>query len=77
METKFSIAWFFIGIVVIILGVLTVIYYNKIADALFDGVKNYDKTKLGGLITIGVGLLFMTNLHIIILDALVNLVFKK
>ena len=77
MKWEFSVAWFFVGIITIILGALTVIFYNKVADAFFDGVKNYEKTKLGGLIGIGVGLIFMTNTHIMLLTWLVHLVFRQ
>ena len=77
MEWKFSIAWFFIGILVIIAGILTVIYYSKIADLMLGGVKDYQKTKLGGLIMIGVGVVFMTNTHLMLLTAIVRLFFKN
>lgn len=77
MEWHFSIAWFLVGIITIALGALTVIYYNKVADAFFDGVKNYGKTKLGGLIAIGVGLIFMTNTHIVLLTWFVNFLLGK
>lgn len=77
MQWQFSALWFFIGILVIVGGALTVIFYNKVADALFEGVKNYGKTKLGGLIAIGVGLILMTNTHTMILAKIVDFFFKR
>lgn len=77
MQWHFSALWLFIGLLVIAGGALTVIFYNKVADAFFEGVKNYGKTKLGGLIAIGVGLLLMTNTHTMILTMLVDFFFKR
>ena len=77
MQWHFSALWFFIGLLVLTGGALTVIFYNKVADAFFEGVRNYGKTKLGGLIAIGVGLLLMTNTHTMILTMFVDFFFKR
>lgn len=58
-------------------GALIVVYYQKFADNFLGGVKDYEKTKLIGIITIIVGLIFLTNLHTVLLTAFVNLLFKR
>ena len=77
MGWSFSLGWMFIGLLVMVAGVLTVIYYQKVADNLLHGVQDYDKTKLIGISIIILGLIFVTNLHTVILTALVNLIFKR
>jgi hypothetical protein len=74
MKWEFSFVWFFVGILVIAAGVLIVRFHQKIADNLAGGVQNYDKTKLAGLIACGLGFLFMTNLHSLILYFIFHLI---
>ena len=77
MGWSFSLGWAFVGLLVMGAGALIIIYYQKFADNFFGGVKDYEKTKLIGIITIVVGLLLLTNLHTVLLTAFVNLIFKK
>jgi len=77
MEWKFSPLWLLIGIIVMALGIAIIVFYNKIADNLFNGVSDYEKTKRYGLIAIVVGLILMTNTHTTILYWLLSFVFKR
>lgn len=77
MGWSFSLGWAFVGLLVMVAGALIVIYYQKVAENFLNGVSSYEKTKLIGVITIIVGLILLTNLHTVLLTALVNLLFKK
>jgi len=77
MEFEFSIGWMFIGIIITIAGGAIVFFYRQIAENLANGVSSYDHVKLFGVITVIVGLLVTSNLHIIVLTLLVKLLFGK
>lgn len=61
----------------IIIGTCVVLFYQKIADNLAGGLNSYEKVKLFGLIFAGIGLLVMTNLHTLILYALMQLILPQ
>ena len=77
MDWNFSFGWFAFGVAVLIAGTLITVYYQPIANNIAHGVSSYDKTKLFGLITAGVGLLIMANLHTLVLSLFVQIVFKR
>lgn len=74
MDFTFSLGWVIGGVVIALVGGLIVIFYQKIADFLANGVSSYDHVKLFGIITIIVGLLIAMNLHTLILTLLVNFI---
>ena len=74
MDFTFSIGWLIGGLVIAGAGGLIVVFYQKIADFLANGVSSYDHVKLFGVITIIVGLLVAMNLHTLILTLLVNFI---
>ena len=76
MGWSFSLGWAFVGLLVMAAGALIVVYYQKFAENFLDGVKDYEKTKLIGIITVVVGLILLTNLHTVLLTAFVNLLVK-
>ena len=55
-------------------GGAMVVFYKQISDNIASGVNSYDKVKLAGLITIGVGFIFMTNLHSSIFYSIFHLI---
>ena len=55
-------------------GGAVVVFYQKIADHLANGVSSYDRVKLFGIITVVVGLLIAMNLHTLILTIIVNII---
>ena len=71
----FNLGALFVGLIILITGGLMVIFHRPIAENIAHGVSDYDRIKLYGVITIAIGFLVMTNLHIVILSALVNLIF--
>ena len=77
MGWSFSFGWMFAGLLVMVAGALIVIYYQKVAERFLNGVTDYEKTKLIGIIVVIVGLILVTNLHTVLLTALVNLLFKR
>lgn len=77
MGWSFSFGWMFAGLLVMVAGALIVIYYQKVAESFLNGVTDYEKTKLIGIIVVVVGLILVTNLHTVLLTAFVNLLFKR
>ena len=67
MEYTFSVAWFVVGFIVVVVGGLFMKYHQWVADNFGGGVGSYDKYKLAALITIVAGLVFMVNVHSILL----------
>jgi len=67
MEYHFSIAWFVAGFVVTCLGGLFMKYHQWVADNFGGGIGSYDRYKLAALITVALGLIFMVNLHSVLL----------
>jgi hypothetical protein len=74
MDFTFSFGWFFFGIVVLIVGILFVRFHQKVADEFGAGAASYDRYKLVALITCGVGMAIMFNLHILILEFIAHLI---
>ncbi len=77
MTYTFSWSWFFIGIIITILGGALVAWYRPIADNFGSGVSSYDRFRLWGLIACGVGLIVMLNLHTLVLQALFGSLFHR
>ena len=77
MEYSFDIGTFFIGLLIAAAGAAVVVFYRQISENLASGVMSYDKVKLFGLIFIGVGLIVMMNIHTLILNWLVGLIFRR
>ena len=67
MEYEFNVAWFVVGFLIVVTGGLFLKYHQFVADNLGGGVGSYDRYKLAAVITIGVGLIAMVNLHTVIL----------
>jgi len=75
MEYQFSIGSFFVGLLILAVGVAFVRWHQVIADNLASGVSSYDKAKLWAFITCGVGLIVMVNLHTMLLRWFFGLLF--
>ena len=69
---EYTLGTFFTGLVIFIIGALIFIFYRPISENIAHGVSSYDKIKLVGIITIGVGFLVMVGLHLVILNFLVK-----
>ena len=67
MKWTLSWFWFFVGLVCVIAGILILRYYRQIADNMASGVASYDRVKLFGIIFAGAGIVFMFNIHSLIL----------
>jgi len=75
MDYKFDIGSFFIGIIIVIVGVAFMRWHQAIANNFGSGVSSYDKYKLYALITCCLGFLVMVNLHWFILGNLFKMIF--
>ena len=53
MLYEFSVQSFFVGVLIIIAGAIGVVYHQKLADNLADGLNSYDKFKFWGLVVCG------------------------
>ena len=67
MQYEFSFGSFFIGFIILLAGVAFVRWHQWVADNFGSGVASYDRYKLYALLTCGLGLIVMTNLHTAIL----------
>ena len=74
---EFSIGWFVIGVVILTAGIMFVKYYQWVADNFGGGVGSYERYRLVAFITCAVGFITMTNLHTLILTALVQAIFPQ
>ena len=63
MQYEFSIGSFFIGLLILAIGIAFVRWHQVIADNFGSGVASYDRYKLWAFITCGVGLVVILNLH--------------
>ena len=77
MLYEFSVQSFFVGVLIIIAGALGVVYHQKLADNLADGLNSYDKFKFWSLIVCGIGFAVMLSLHTIPLNWIVQSVFSN
>jgi hypothetical protein len=74
---KFSFLWLVIGLLVSIGGILIVRFYKQVADNLAHGVSSYQKVKAWGVGFAAAGILMALNVHMLLLELLVNLIFPK
>lgn len=77
MEWNFSFSALFFGLLIMAFGALLVIFHQKIADHLANGVSSYDKFKLAGVVFIILGFIVMINLHSVILTWLIDIIFRR
>lgn len=75
MQYEFSIGSFFVGLIIVLVGLAFVRWYQQVADNLGSGVSSYDRYRLAALITCGVGFIVMVNLHAFILVNLLKSIF--
>ena len=74
---SFNLGALIIGFIILAAGGACVAFYQKIADNFAHGVSSYDHVKLFGIITIVIGFIIMTNLHSVVLNWLIHLLFPK
>jgi uncharacterized membrane-anchored protein YitT (DUF2179 family) len=77
MEYEFSLTWFFIGFIVLAVGVLFVRFHQWVADNFGAGVGSYERYKLYALLTCVLGLVVMVNLHSLILGWFFGMLFNR
>ena len=69
-----SLVW---GIIILMVGVIFVRYYQWVADNFGGGVGSYERYRFLALATCGLGFIVMSNLHVVILRALLGSLFPS
>ena len=77
MGYELSAGSFFIGLVILLVGVAFVRWHQRVADSFGSGMGSYERYKMYAIVTCVVGFLVMINLHAVILGALVDAVFNR
>ena len=77
MGYELSATSFFIGVVILIIGVIFVRFYQWIADNFGGGVGSYERYKLYAFITCGLGLIVMVNIHAVLLGWFFGMIFNR
>ena len=75
MEYEISAGAFFVGLGILIVGVLFMRFHTVVADNLANGVSSYDKFKLYALACCVLGVVVMVNLHATLLNWFFGLFF--
>ena len=74
---EFSIASFFVGLIILAVGVTFVRFHQWVADNFGGGVGSYERYKLWAFITCVIGLVVMVNLHAVILTWIAESIFPR
>ena len=77
MNYEFSVGSFFVGLLILIAGVLLLRFHAWVADNFAGGVGSYERFKLFAVIACGLGLVVMTNLHAVLLGLVVRSIFPS
>jgi len=77
MAYEFSLTWFFIGLIVLAIGVVFVRFHQWVADNFGIGVGSYERYKLYALLTCILGLIVMVNLHTMFLGWFFGMLFNR
>ena len=75
MTYTFSWTSFIIGFMILCAGGAVTLWHRQLADMFGRGVGSYSRYQLCGLITCGVGIVVMVNLHELLLVAFFSLFF--
>lgn len=67
--------WFFVGFIVIALGLVMVRYYKEIADMFGWGASSYDRYRIVAIVMTMIGVLMVFNLHTFIINSVLTLLF--
>ncbi|MBR6134854.1 hypothetical protein IKQ38_05260 [Candidatus Saccharibacteria bacterium] len=74
MHWTFDWGWCLGGIAVLVAGALIVKFHQAIANNLASGVASYDKVKLFGILACVLGVVFISNMHSVILYFIFHLI---
>ena len=77
MQYEQSLGAFFLGIIILIIGILFTRFHQAIANNFGHGVASYDRYKLYAIATCGLGLFIMTNLHTTLLEWFFGMLFSR
>lgn len=77
MSYEFSLGAFFVGLLLLAVGVAFVRFHQWVADNFGGGVGSYEKFKLYAFLTCIFGFIVMLNIHTIFLEWFVDLIFRR
>ena len=70
---EFSLGASLLGLIIMVIGALMVVFYQKIGNYISYGTGSYDKVKLWGLIACAIGFVLLANLHNALLSLLLSI----
>ncbi|NTW62257.1 hypothetical protein HGB25_02505 [Candidatus Saccharibacteria bacterium] len=76
MPYEFSFGSFFVGFLIVAIGVAFMRWHRVLADNFGSGVASYDKARLWALITVLLGFVVSINLHWFIIGNLARMIFR-
>ena len=76
MKYEFNFGWFIGGLFIVIASVVFLRFHRQIADNMGSCIADYEKYRLYGLISIGVGFICMTNIAPLLLGIVLDMLFK-
>lgn len=77
MNYELSFGAFFVGILILGVGILFVRFHQWVADNFGAGVGSYERYKFYAFLTCVFGFIVMLNIHTIFLEWLVGLIFRR
>jgi len=77
MTYEFSLGSFFVGLLILAIGVAFMLWHRVIADNFGSGASSYDRFKFWALMTCILGVIVSVNLHWFILGNLIIMIFPK
>ncbi len=77
MEYELSLGSFFVGCIILGIGVLFVRFYQWVANNFGAGVGSYERYRLYALLTCVLGFVVMINLHAVLLGWFFGMIFNR
>lgn len=77
MNYEFSLASFFVGFIILAIGVVFVRFYQWVANNFGGGVASYERYRLYALLTCLLGVVVMINLHTVLLTWFFSMIFGR
>lgn len=77
MDYNFDLNSMFLGLGIMLIGILFTRWYKQVSDFFGRGIASYGKFRLTAILTCVAGFLISLNLHILLLNWLVGILFPK
>ena len=77
MKYELSLASFFVGLLILVAGIVFVRFYRWVADNFGSGVVSYERYRLYAFITCALGFVVMLNFHTLVLSWIFTMIFRR